>query len=125
MWPRKQQAIAWCKDWWLWRLPDDYQVPENAEATPTDEYGDNYEDVLKQDEKVDLKNFDTVLKAIETVKNIGTEQFKKQNYSVALEKYVKCDKFLKEYFPEDLEKEQIENQSIESVYSIEYCHLCS
>ncbi|CAD6636867.1 HN1_G0028670.mRNA.1.CDS.1 [Saccharomyces cerevisiae] len=89
-------------------LPDDYQVPENAEATPTDEYGDNYEDVLKQDEKVDLKNFDTVLKAIETVKNIGTEQFKKQNYSVALEKYVKCDKFLKEYFPEDLEKEQIE-----------------
>lgn len=88
-------------------LPDDYVVPANAEATPTDEYGDNYESSLKDDTKVDLEKFITVLTAIEFVKNIGTEQFKKENYKVSLEKYQKCDKFLKEYFPEDLPEEQI------------------
>ncbi|CCK68720.1 peptidylprolyl isomerase CPR6 KNAG_0B02770 [Huiozyma naganishii CBS 8797] len=88
-------------------LSDDYTVPENAEATPTDEFGDNYEDSLKADSKVDLSDFNSVIKAVESVKAIATEQFKKQNYAVALEKYTKCDKFLKEYFPDDLAEDQI------------------
>ncbi|CCD22443.1 peptidylprolyl isomerase CPR6 NDAI_0A02860 [Naumovozyma dairenensis CBS 421] len=89
------------------RLPDDYVVPADAEATPTDEFGDNYEISLKDDSKVDMNDFDSVIKAVETVKNVGTEQFKKQNYKVAMDKYKKCDKYLKEYFPEDLNEEQI------------------
>lgn len=88
-------------------LPDDYEVPADAEATPTDEYGDNYESSLKDDQKVVIEDFYSVLKAIELIKNIGTEQFKKKNYKVSLEKYQKCDKFLKEYFPEDLPEENI------------------
>jgi len=88
-------------------LPDDYIVPENAEETPVDEFGDNYESSLKDDTKVDLNDFMSVLTAIEFVKNIGTEQFKKQNYTASLEKYQKCDKFLKEYFPEDLPEERM------------------
>ena len=89
-------------------LPDDYVVPADAENTPVDEYGDNYEDKLSDDSKVDLGKFDTVYKAMTDVKNIGTEQFKKQNYKVALAKYKKCDGFLKEYFPDDLPQEQID-----------------
>ncbi|EDO18558.1 hypothetical protein Kpol_2001p64 [Vanderwaltozyma polyspora DSM 70294] len=88
-------------------LPNDYQVPEDAEATPTDEFGDNYENSLKADPKVDINDFKSVIEAIEKVKAIGTEQFKKQNFPVALEKYTKCDKFLKEYFPEDLPEDEI------------------
>lgn len=88
-------------------LPSDYKVPEDAEATPTDEFGDNFEESLKDDTKIDMKDVNSVLNAVETVKNIGTEQFKKQNFTVALAKYQKCDKFLKEYFPENLPEDDI------------------
>ncbi|CCE63083.1 hypothetical protein TPHA_0D04490 [Tetrapisispora phaffii CBS 4417] len=88
-------------------LPNDYEVPENAEETPMDQYGDNYEDSLKNDQKVDINDYDSVYKAIEFVKNIGTEQFKLKELEVALEKYEKCNKFLKEYYPDDLEEDQL------------------
>lgn len=87
-------------------LPDDYIVPEDAEKTPTDQYGDNYEDSLADDDKVDLNNFESVLKAIRAVKEIGTEQFKAKNYEAALSKYEKSSGFLKQYFPEDLSDQQ-------------------
>lgn len=87
-------------------LPDDYVVPEDAEKTPTDEYGDDYEEFIKYDEKVDKNDFESVIKALSKVKAIGTEQFKKGNYKVALTKYEKCDKFLKEYAPTNLSDEQ-------------------
>lgn len=90
-------------------LPDDYEVPPNAEETPTDAYGDNYEDSIKDDSKVDINDVKSVLKAVEFVKQIGTEQFKNQNYQVALEKYLKCDKFLKEYVPEDLPEDDLKS----------------
>ncbi|QLQ79139.1 hypothetical protein HG537_0B04870 [Torulaspora globosa] len=90
-------------------LPDDYEVPANAEETPTDAYGDNYEDSIKDDSKVDINDVKSVLKAVEFVKQIGTEQFKRQNYEVALEKYIKCDKFLKEYVPEDLPEDDLKS----------------
>ncbi|QLG73398.1 hypothetical protein HG535_0E04820 [Zygotorulaspora mrakii] len=89
-------------------LPNDYKVPENAEETPTDAYGDNYEDSLKDDSKVDQNDVQSVLGAINEVKAIGTEQFKRGNYSVAVNKYEKCDKFLKEYSPADLSEEALE-----------------
>lgn len=88
-------------------LPNDYVVPEDAEQTPTDQYGDNFENSLKNDTKVDIQDVRSVLAAVETVKAIGTQQFKLQNFEVALEKYLKCDKLLKEYYPEDLPEEDI------------------
>lgn len=100
--PLKEVKIVDCGT-----LPDNYEVPANAEETPTDEYGDNYEDTLKDDEKVDKDDVKSVLKALETIKEIGTQQFKKQNYAVALEKYQKCDKFLKEYTPNDLPEDDL------------------
>lgn len=94
-------------------LPDDYVVPADAEMTPTDEFGDNYEEFIKYDEKVDKNNYDSVITALNKVKTIGTEQFKKANYKVALTKYEKCDKFLKEYAPQGLSQEQ--SQTIEDL----------
>lgn len=87
-------------------LPSDYAVPEDAEKTPTDEYGDDYEELIKYDEKVDKSDYNSVISALNKVKTIGTDQYKKANYQVALSKYEKCDKFLKEYAPNDLVKEQ-------------------
>ncbi|AMD20076.1 HCL075Cp [Eremothecium sinecaudum] len=88
-------------------LPNDYQVPADAEATPKDEYGDDYETTLAEDDKVDINDLESVIKAVEAVKHIATEQFKNQNYEVATRKYEKCAGFLQEYFPEDLTPEDI------------------
>lgn len=89
-------------------LPSDYEVPLDAEATPTDQYNDNYEPSLAEDDKVDLNDIESVIKAIETVKAIGTEQLKKQNYLVATQKYEKCADFLKEYTPDDLPEKDLD-----------------
>ncbi|CCC70447.1 hypothetical protein NCAS_0E03770 [Naumovozyma castellii] len=107
-------------------LPDDYVVPENAEETPMDEFGDNYEDPLKLDTRINIDDFTSVMTALQFVKNIGTEQFKKQNFKVALSKYQKCDKFLKEYLPTDLPKEQtdqVNNMKVSIPLNIAICAL--
>lgn len=88
-------------------LPNDYVVSPSAEATPTDEYGDNFEENLEDDPKVDMNDVDSVLHAVESVKEIGTKLFKDQNYEVALRKYEKSSELLKQYFPEDLPEETI------------------
>lgn len=88
-------------------LPADYVVPEDAEKTPTDEFGDNYDDSLADDSKVDLENVDSVLKAVSAVKDIGTSLFKAQKFQPALTKYEKSSSMLKQYFPQDLPAEDI------------------
>ncbi|SCU92700.1 LAMI_0E11650g1_1 [Lachancea mirantina] len=88
-------------------LPDDYEVPADAEKTPTDEFGDNYEDLLAEDAKVNLDDFSTVLAAIENVKAIGTKLFKEQNYAAALSKYQKSANLMKQYQPEHLPDDEI------------------
>lgn len=107
-------------------LPSDYVVPEGAEKTPTDEYGDDYEEFIKYDEKVDKSNYESVIEALNKVKAIGTEQFKKGNFKVALTKYEKCDKFLKEYVPTDLSDEQsmiVEEYRVSIPLNIALCAL--
>ncbi|QEU59016.1 Cpr6 [Kluyveromyces lactis] len=89
-------------------LPSDYTVPEDAEATPTDAYGDNYEENIADDSKVDPNDVGSVLNAVETVKEIGTKQFKEKNFEVALAKYEKSSQMLKQYFPQDLPEEDVE-----------------
>lgn len=83
-------------------LSSDYQVPEDAEDTPTDKFGDNYEDLLNEDSKVDLNDVNSVITAIEAVKSIGTDLFKNQDFKNALCKYEKCADYLKQYQPDDL-----------------------
>ncbi|AGO11855.1 AaceriADR087Cp [[Ashbya] aceris (nom. inval.)] len=83
-------------------LPASYEVPADAEATPADEYGDDYEDKLADDAKVDLADVRSVIRAVEAVKAIGTAQFKAGNFDAAVQKYSKAAGFLQEYFPDDL-----------------------
>ncbi|CEP62546.1 peptidylprolyl isomerase CPR6 LALA0_S05e08042g [Lachancea lanzarotensis] len=87
-------------------LPTDYVVPADAEQTPTDQYGDNYEETLADDSKVDVADVDSVLKAVNAVKEIGTTLFKAQEYKVALLKYEKASSMLKQFFPNDLSAEK-------------------
>lgn len=88
-------------------LPDDYEVPADAEATPIDAYGDNYEETLADDAKVDINDALSVMKAVKDVKAIAEKQFRAANYKVALAKYEKCCKFLREYLPNDIPEDQI------------------
>lgn len=107
-------------------LPSDYKVPEDAEATPVDQYGDNYEFMMKLDSKVDMKDCNSVLKAVEDVKSIGTAEFKKQNYDIALAKYSKCDKLMKEYFPDDLPEadiSRVEKAKVAITLNVTLCSL--
>ncbi|SCU99214.1 LAFA_0G22694g1_1 [Lachancea sp. 'fantastica'] len=87
-------------------LPSDYVVPADAEQTPTDQYGDNYEETLADDSKVDVADVDSVLKAVNAVKDIGTTLFKAQDFKVALSKYEKASSMIKQFFPEDLSPEK-------------------
>ncbi|AAS52007.1 ADR087Cp [Eremothecium gossypii ATCC 10895] len=83
-------------------LPASYEVPADAEATPADEYGDDYEETLADDAKVDLADPRSVIRAVEAVKAIGTAQLQAARFDVAVQKYAKAAGFLQEYFPDDL-----------------------
>ncbi|SCU92759.1 LANO_0E02014g1_1 [Lachancea nothofagi CBS 11611] len=89
-------------------LPSSYTVPADAEQTPTDEFGDNYEETLADDSKVDVTNVESVLAAVSAVKDIGTKLFKAQDYKNALAKYQKSSSMLKQYFPDDLAPAQVQ-----------------
>ncbi|SCU92021.1 LADA_0F13718g1_1 [Lachancea dasiensis] len=89
-------------------LPADYVVPADAEQSPTDRFGDNYEESLADDSKVDTADVDSVLAAVNAVKDIGTKLFKTQDYKNALNKYEKASAMLKQYFPEDLAPEKLQ-----------------
>ena len=88
-------------------LPADYVVPADAEQTPTDEFGDSYEDSIADDSKIDLGSVDSVVAAVSAVKEIGTAQFKVKNYTTALAKYEKASSMLKQYQPQDLPEDDI------------------
>ncbi|TID28038.1 hypothetical protein CANINC_002719 [Pichia inconspicua] len=69
--------------------------------------GDTYEDVLSDEPTVDINKPETVFKAVEAIKNIGTECFKRGDYKTALKKYLKAQSYMSEYHPDDLTDEDI------------------
>lgn len=69
--------------------------------------GDTYEDILSDEPTVDINKPETVFKAVESIKNVGTECFKKGDLSTALRKYVKAQGYLSEYQPYDLTDEDV------------------
>lgn len=64
--------------------------------------GDVYEDVLKDEPTVDLEKPETVFKAAQDIKDIGTKQFKAGNFAKALAKYNKASQYMEDFFPETL-----------------------
>lgn len=69
--------------------------------------GDKYEDVLSDEPSVDINKPETVFNAVEAIKNIGTDSFKRGNYKVALSKYLKAQGYMSEYQPYDLTDEDV------------------
>lgn len=69
--------------------------------------GDTYEDVLADEPSVDINQPETVFKAVEAIKDIGTECFKKGDIKTALKKYKKAQNYMSEYHPDDLTEEDI------------------
>ncbi|KAK6198469.1 peptidyl-prolyl cis-trans isomerase CPR6 [Scheffersomyces amazonensis] len=85
-------------------LPHDY-VPE--EAVVDDGFGDIYEEVLDDNESFDTDNAQEVIKAVTTIKDIGTKLLKQGNLPKSLEKYTKASNFLEDFYPDDLPAEEI------------------
>lgn len=83
-------------------LSKDY-VPQAID----DGSGDIYEETLQDDSSIDIKDPESVFKAVTTLKDIGTAQLKKNNLDLSLAKYSKATSFLEEYFPDDLSEEHL------------------
>lgn len=80
---------------------------EGDPLTLDDGSGDKYEAVLADEPSVDVNKPETVFNAVEAIKNIGTECFKKGDLSTALKKYEKAQSYMSEYHPDDLTEEDI------------------
>lgn len=109
--PKEDWVISDCGE-----LPADY-VPQ-PKAAVDDGTGDIYEEIMADDDNIDINNPDSVLKAVATLKEIGTKLLKEGNLNKSLEKYQKGSNFLNEYFPDDLDAEHLKtlNQLKLSLY---------
>ncbi|ODQ80002.1 hypothetical protein BABINDRAFT_36310 [Babjeviella inositovora NRRL Y-12698] len=84
-------------------ITDSGELPVDYEVQPVDDgTGDVYEECLADESKVDVKNPDSVFKAVTHIKDIGTTLFKASDVTRALAKYQKAASYLEEYFPDDL-----------------------
>lgn len=85
-------------------LPEDYVVEQ---ATPVDDgTGDIYEYALNDNDNIDINKPEQVFAAISKLKEIGSTLFKKGELQAAFDKYTKAQRYLKEYFPDDLKPEE-------------------
>lgn len=89
-------------------LPDDFEVPEDADKISKDIYGDDWEPTLGDEKRINVKSFDSVIKGANAVKDIAAACFKEKKFDVAHEKYEKALSYLDSYSPEDLPKEDEE-----------------
>lgn len=86
------------------QLPGDYKPEDSAVA---DETGDIYESVLGDDDKIDVNKPETVFKAVNFLKDLGTKLLKEGNFSKAYQKYIKGTEFLSDFYPDDLSEADI------------------
>lgn len=83
------------------------ELKEGDPLTLPDGTGDKYEDVLADEPTVNIDKPETVFQAVEAIKNIGTDCFKKGDYKTALRKYIKAQSYMAEYQPYDLTDEDV------------------
>jgi peptidyl-prolyl isomerase D len=98
--PLKDCIIVDCGE-----LPANY-IPEPVVAVD-DGTGDIYEEVLADNDSINLENPASVFKVVNDLKDIGTKLFKAGDLERSLTKYQKTANYLRDYFPEDLPEEQI------------------
>lgn len=89
------------------KIIDCGELKEGDPLVLDDGTGDKYEDVLSDEPTVDINKPDTVFKAVEEIKNIGTECFKKGEFKLALRKYLKAKSYMNDYQPYDLTDEDV------------------
>lgn len=97
--PKADWIIADCG-----QLPDDYEPKLSGTDDGT---GDIYEELMADDDNIDVKNPQSVFKAVLHLKDIGTKLLKEGKLETSLKKYTKATNFLEEYFPEDLSQENL------------------
>ncbi|ANB11285.1 peptidylprolyl isomerase CPR6 [Sugiyamaella lignohabitans] len=85
--------------------------PEDELPTFNDGTGDDYEDSLKDEGRVDENVPETVFTAVKNIKEIGTKLFKSGDIKGAYNKYSKAANYLKDYFPDDLSEEDLKTLS--------------
>lgn len=90
-------------------LPADYVI--EPPVAKDDGTGDVYEEVLADNDNIDVNDPDSVFKAINHLKEIGTTLFKKGDFEKSLQKYLKAASYLKDYLPDDLSEERLLEQS--------------
>ena len=99
--PLKDVEIVDCGE-----LPSDYVIEPSV---PKDDgTGDIYEEVLADNDNVDVNDPESVFKAINELKDIGTKLFKEKDLTKAFQKYSKAASYLEEYFPDDLSEENLD-----------------
>ncbi|GMM31760.1 peptidylprolyl isomerase [Martiniozyma asiatica (nom. inval.)] len=84
------------------------ELQEGDPLVLDDGTGDKYEAVLSDEPNVDVNNPTSVFDAVKEIKNIGTDQFKKGNFKLAIAKYNKALGYMGDYFPNDLTDEDRE-----------------
>lgn len=98
--PVEDVVIADCGE-----LPADY-TPESA-PKQDDGTGDVYEEIMADDDNIDVNSPQLVFKAVTHLKEIGTKLLKEGDIAKAYTKYNKATNFLNEYYPEDLNEEDL------------------
>ena len=69
--------------------------------------GDTYEYLIKDESRVNMKDPKSVFTVVREIKDNGTNLFKAGELELAAEKYRKVVRYLSEYYPADLEKEDL------------------
>lgn len=82
----------------------DGPLPEKVDPT-----GDGYEESIKDEDKVDMKDPQSVFKAVTEIKDIGTREFKAGHVDIAHSKYKKASNYLRDYFPDDLSDDDLKH----------------
>lgn len=106
--PAVDWVIADCGE-----LPADYK-PESA-TVADDGTGDIYEAVLADDDKIDQSKPETVFKAANFLKDLGTGLLREGKLEKAYEKYIKGTEFLSDFFPENLSDKHVEEKNSLSI----------
>lgn len=89
----------------------EYPLDADLPSKPDDGTGDIYEDFLADEPKVDTKDPTSVFKVVEEIKSIGTKLFKEKNYEKAYEKYSKASRYLEDYFPDNLNDDDLKKDT--------------
>lgn len=85
-------------------------LPSNAKirVRPMDDgTGDLFEKSIRDETLINIEDPASVFKVVGAIKEIGTKQFKAGNNLKALEKYRKGCNYLEDYFPDDLDDDEL------------------